>query len=155
MNTWYDTPERIQLLDTVARSWLGTPFRENSAIKGPGGGVSCHYLTAFIPFETGAFPRFDVPRGSIRQFLNSAPQAMLDFIDGQLGERVGKIEPRLDAIWPGDILVLAENGRTKHAATAMPQGRFIHVLFHDGVLLSELADPTYKIEAIRRIKNHG
>jgi hypothetical protein len=48
--TYYDTPEKIAALLAAAAAWLGTPFRENSAVPGPRGGVYHHALPHARPF---------------------------------------------------------------------------------------------------------
>lgn len=152
---WYNTPERIAALDTVADSWIGTPFRENSAVPGLRGGVSCHFLAPNLHFATGAISRFDVPRGSLRKLLNSAADTIVAFIDENLTPPFGLV-PHGEPFIPGDIIVMVrETGHQKHIGTVLSEGWFLHVLFAGGVQRARLDDPTYRIAAARRIYDHG
>lgn len=147
--TWFNTIERLDALESAAQRWKGTPFRENSAVCGRGGGVSCHFLSAQLYFESGCLERFDVPLGRVRQFLHGAGDAMIEFIDAHLPERfaVADREPLL----PGDLFVLREGRTAKHIGTCLENGYFVHVLRPMGVLLSRVDDSSYQpIAAIRR-----
>jgi hypothetical protein len=147
--TWFDTFEKLDALDAAARRWLGTPWRENSAVCGRGGGVSCHNLAAEIYFETRCLTRFDVPRGRVREFLSGAGDAMIAYLDTHLPGRFAKAdgEPPL----PGDLIVLREGRMAKHVGVVLERGDFVHVLRPFGCLISRLDDTTYQpIAALRR-----
>jgi hypothetical protein len=49
-------PEQIPLARSECESWRGTPFRKNSAIKGPNGGIDCKCFLASVFFSVGAIP---------------------------------------------------------------------------------------------------
>ena len=148
--TWYNTPLRVSFLGDAARRWLGTPFRENSAVRGPGGGVACHNLAAALYFETGCMACFDVPRGRVRDFLKTgAGDAIVDYLDAHLTGRFSPVvdEPPI----PGDLIVMREGRVAKHVGVVLAGGDFVHVLRFRGVMLSRLDDSTYQpIVAIRR-----
>lgn len=149
--TWYNTPTRISFLGDAARRWLRTPFRENSAVRGTGGGVACHNLAASLYFETGCMACFDVPRGRVRDFLKTgAGEAIVDYLDAHLTGRFAAVkdEPPL----PGDLIVMREGRTAKHVGVVLAGGYFVHVLRPlGGVLLSRLDDSTYQpLVAIRR-----
>jgi cell wall-associated NlpC family hydrolase len=153
--TWFNSEERCAKLFVAARSWRGTPWRENSAFPGPGGGVSCHNLAAEIYFDTGCLDRFGVPRGSVRTLRSSPAKAMLDYLDAQLGERFAKIEPGAEDLQPGDLIVMREGEHVRHVGIVVPSDfgpQFVHVLPRLGVTFSETRDATYsnRVEAIRR-----
>lgn len=148
--TWYNSPARIASLDTAAHRWLGTPFRENSAACGKGGGVSCHNLAAALYFETGCMACFDVPRGSVRDFLKPGSRnAIIDYIDAHLLGRFA-IADGEDPL-PGDLIVMRMGRTALHMGVVLPGGAFIHVLVFRGAMISRLDDSTYQpLAAIRR-----
>ena len=147
--SFYNSQERVAALELEARSWVGTPFVENSAAKG--NGVSCHFLAAAIYKETGALAQeFNPPRGTARGLKRGPALAMIDFVDASLGDRFSVVE---SGIQPGDMIVIAEDGRAKHVGLVLTGRRFVHVLRHVGVRISSLADSTYsEVVAIRRPK---
>lgn len=145
--TWYNTPERIDALDTEALRWFGTPFMENSAVIGTG--VSCHFLDAELYFATGKLARFDVPRGSVRKLINGVPDAFLSYLDKELAGQFVDVDPTSD-ILPGDLVVMAEGRFVKHVGVVLSGGRFVHVLRRKGVFISLIADSTYTAVAVRR-----
>ena len=176
--TWYDTPQKIAALEASARAWLGTPFRANSAVRGAGGGVSCHNLAAELYFETGYLPRFAVPSGNVRNLALGLGPALMDRFPRGVRERFQLIAgseereagsensgppisgssllaPRsflLSSAAPGDLLVLREGRIVKHLGVMLSGGLFVHVLARSGVQLSALSDSTYcsNLEEIRR-----
>jgi len=167
MQPYFNTPEKLASLTASASRWLGTPFRENSCVRGPRGGVSCHNLVAALYVETGALPPFTVPRGSARRLLHNPADTICAYIDTVLGAHfmpVGTLTPAPSPIGrgvaggrgegvslaqPGDMLVLREGNVGKHVAIVIPGAephhtpRIVHVLLHGGVFFSELADATY------------
>jgi len=149
--TWYSTPTRISFLGDAARRWVGTPFRENSCVKGAGGGVSCHNLAAALYFETGCMACFDVPRGRVRDFLKTgAGNAIVDYLDEHMSGRFVAIKEAPPV--PGDLIVMAEGPR-QHMGIVLDGGDFVHVLRFRGVMISRLDDSTYQpLVAIRRPK---
>ena len=150
--TWYSSPARIAALEAAVTRWLGTPFRENSAVIGAGGGVSCHNLVAELYFESGFIPRFVVPRGRARSMLHAARDGLLSQIDAILGAHLAPIDPAAEAPATGDLVVLRVGRVMLHLGTVVPMRQFAHVLRHEGVALSPLADTSYQIAAIRRPK---
>jgi cell wall-associated NlpC family hydrolase len=149
--SYFNSQERIAALEIEGRSWVGTPFVENSAAKGRDGGVSCHFLAAAIYRETGALPKdFVAPRGTARGLKRGPALAMIDFVDASLGDRFDPVESGPQA---GDMIVIAEDERAKHVGVVLTGRRFVHVLRHVGVRISTMDDSTYSdVVAIRRPK---
>lgn len=141
----YDTPEKITALDNEARSWVGTPFWPNSAVKGERGGVSCHNLVAAILFATG-LPSFPVPRGSAewaRANTESIIETGLDALP-QFAHVNAPGEPvDMAAILPGDILGFRIGRCLHHVGIALPGGHFVHALRHAGAHISRLDDGAF------------
>jgi cell wall-associated NlpC family hydrolase len=150
--TWYNTPARIAALVSSALPWEGTPFRENSAALGPGGGVSCHNLVAELYFESGFLPRFAVPTGRARAMVHGAPDGLLHRLDSILGGKLATLDPATEKPLPGDLLIMRMGKTLLHLGTVLPRNQFVHVMRGHGVMLSPLADSTYKIAALRRPK---
>jgi hypothetical protein len=151
--TWYNSPERVAKLDEVARSWLGTPFRENSSAKGARGAVSCHQLVAAVYKESGFLSAdFTPPVGYVHQLKTSAPQAIIDWIDANLSERFSAVEPA-GGFLPGDLIALRDdNDVLKHLGIVVSGRSFVHVLRMTGARISHLHDATFapRIARIRR-----
>lgn len=156
---FFNTPEKLTALIAACDRWRDTPFRENSAVPGPRGGVCCHMLAAHIYFATGALAPFEVPCGSARRLMHNPADTMLAYIDHELAGRFSNplIEPS-PVIAPGDFIVYREGATAKHIGIAAPGEqphhglRIFHVLRHSGANYSQYDDPTYahNVVAIRR-----
>jgi hypothetical protein len=147
--TWYNSPARLAALQTAAANWLGTPFRENSACPGPGGGVSCHNLVAAVYFDSGCWPRFEVPRGRARALTNRNAAEFLAAFDAATAERLAIVPPAEPAL-PGDTLFLADPRGLRHLGVAITDRDYLHVSFLGGVMLSPLAETGHTLTALRR-----
>jgi cell wall-associated NlpC family hydrolase len=145
---YYDTPAKIAALVAAAEPWRGTPFRENSAVRGPRGGVCCHMLVSHLYIETGALEPFDIPRGSARRLLHNPADTMLAYIDTTLAGRFA-IPLSHEPARSGDMIVYREGATAKHVAIVLPPAqaghgyRIVHVLRHSGTAFSQFDDPTY------------
>jgi hypothetical protein len=154
---YYNDSEKITALVAAAERWRGTPFRENSAVRGPRGGVCCHMLAAHLYIETGALDAFDIPRGSTRRLLNNPADTMLAYIDSALAGRMA-VPAVGEPVIPGDMIVYRQGTTAKHIAVLLPGAepghgpRIIHVLWHCGAAFSQFDDPTYanNIVTVRR-----
>jgi hypothetical protein len=142
MLTWYSTPARRAALITAAEGWVGTPFRANSAVRGPRGGVSCHNLVAELYFESGYMPRFEVPRGHPRALLHQEKNNMLVQLDAVAGDRLRPVE----------IASLSELVRSVmlHLIVVLDDARFVHVDRGLGVEFGYRATIADRIAAVRR-----
>ena len=150
MAPYFNTPEKLTALLAASLRWLGTPFRENSRVPGPRGGVSCHMLVASLYIETGALPPFDVPRGSAKRLMHNPADTICGYIDTVLAWRFSTIKTTaISDVKPGDMLVLREGNIGKHVAIALPGEkpehglRIVHALLFSGVMISQLADASY------------
>lgn len=160
-SSWYNTPERIASLDAAAQSWLGTPFMANSAVPGPGGGVSCHHLFAELHFATGCLPRFPVPSGDPAALQHADPNRLLSTIDAFLlphGWHPAPVSPSSTSSdsspLPAGALAILRYGRTlHHLITILSGARAIHVTRLGGVLIEPLAaltaNPRVSLAALR------
>jgi cell wall-associated NlpC family hydrolase len=147
--TWYYLPERIAALQSSASRWIGTPFRENSAVPGKGGGVSCHNLVASLYFDSGCWERFEVPRGRTRAITNRNASEFLAAFDAATSSRLDIIQ--LDEpVLPGDSLVISDSRGIRHLGVALSAHAMLHVTTVSGVIISPLAETQKTLMAIRR-----
>jgi hypothetical protein len=153
LDTWFCTPRRIANLVTAAESWTGTPFYQNSCVKGEG--VSCHNYFAKLYFEVRFLEPFLVPKGSIRAMMTGG-NPIGEWLDDHLANRLPDLlehyqyeELQLHA---GDLLGMRNKDGIWHYGIVLPDSRFTHVLRHCGVIISTLEDTTYnsRIAEIRR-----
>lgn len=136
-NSWFRNQERIDALTTESRSWLGTPFRANAAIKGAG--VCCHLFVAEVLMEVGAIPRQPFPKANPNHSIaqkNSLIEAFMDSFDNVV--RV-EGEPL-----PGDILGFRIGGCTHHISLVLPAQKMIHAVRRYGVIESCRDDPMWQ-----------
>lgn len=68
-----------------ALSWVGTPFKNCSDIKGPKGGVDCAMLMVRANVDTGRVPPFDPRPYAPAHMLHSREQKFLGWIRDTLG----------------------------------------------------------------------
>lgn len=144
--SWYNTPARIGSLDTAAQAWLGTPFMANSAIPGPGGGVSCHNLLGELHFATGRLARFAIPRRDPALLQHATPDLLLREVDTLLLPRGftaldlhSTLDPRLSSVPVGALLVIRFGRTLHHLVTMLSAGRIVHVTRLGGVAIEPLA----------------
>jgi hypothetical protein len=107
-------PKRVQVLEAECRSWDGTPFRQNSRIKGPKGGVDCGNYVASVLYDSGAIDqRVSTPPYDMDYALYSEESVLLQWFKRpetrQMVRQVDEDEPHLD----GD-LVFPKVGRSEH-----------------------------------------
>ena len=137
---------RIEKLNEVARSWVGTPFMPNAAVKGAG--VSCQKLVGAIYIEAGVLPvGFEIPDGEMswgRAHTVSAIEAVV--------QRSGRFVA-VEAWQPGDLIGFKFGGCVHHLGVVLnAAGDFVHVLRNQGVDICNLNDAGYfsRIEKIWR-----
>lgn len=148
---YYHTPARQAALCVAARAWLGTPFRENCAVRGPAGGVDCVHFLAAVHAETGACPAIELPVHPvevIRQWHVHHPESkILDWLGRQ--DVRGRVR-RLDAgepFLPGDMPVLRVE-QAEHHLTLWLAPELVHVAIPAGVVSHSTRDP----ELLQRIR---
>ncbi len=65
-------------IDTIARSWIGTPFHDHARVKGAG--VDCAQLLLAVYHEAGLIPAIDVGPYSAQFFLHQAEERYLGWV---------------------------------------------------------------------------
>lgn len=141
---FYNTDTRRSLLLEEARSWLGTPFRENCAIKGRDGGVDCAHYQAACHAAAGACQPLDLPVLPVEQVRawhqHNASSLIMNWLaqDGVRG-RVRRIEPE-ETPMIGD-LVLLKLDLTEHHLGLWCGPELFHVAIPAGVVTHSTRDP--------------
>lgn len=160
--SWYNTPERIEALQAAALSWKGTPWGQNSCVKGPNGAVSCHYQPPAIMRETGLVLPFEIPSGPPNWSMHNKGSLIADFLDSRsefasIALHDGDLSPPLSGPWvlaslllPGDLIGLKVGNDVHHLGLMLPGMKFIHVWKDTGSIISELSDSTYTKKRLKR-----
>lgn len=129
-------------LESIAETWLGTPWCANSAVKGGRGGVSCHHLPRAILVEAGWLPAtFPVIAGDPNSTRRDV-SVIATWLDGR-AEFVHLEAPAIAALQPGDVVGLRIRRVVDHLGLCLGGGRFIHVLAHKATLIDRITDPTW------------
>jgi hypothetical protein len=107
-------PDRVARLRAVCESWLYTPFRQRSHVKGPGGGVDCAYFVSSSFLEAGAVDeQIAVPHYDLDYAEHNVHSLLRDWFEQpKVRERIRRVdeeEPHLD----GDM-VFPEIGQCVH-----------------------------------------
>ena len=142
---FFNTPERIALLEERAKAWIGTPWRQNSMAVGVG--VSCHNLPRALYAEAG-FADFPDVGGSPAQA--TALNTMKAFLDGR---------PELQSIpWneqlqAGDLLGLfipmnnvgarIRKRTVNHLGVVLENQRFVHTLLKRNTMIDFFETPPW------------
>lgn len=91
-----ESEERQRVVE-VAKTWIGTPYHHNAALKGVG--VDCAFFLAAVFEEAELMPKVDIP--------HSSPQFMLhrneELYKKEVAERAAEIPE--EEIQPGDIVL--------------------------------------------------
>jgi cell wall-associated NlpC family hydrolase len=137
---WFND-ERSAALEGVARSWVGTPFMPNAAIKGAG--VSCQKLAAAIYAEVG-FVAVDcsVPDGPMDWggAHKAGESLIVKYLEGLVAE--GKLGV-VGNVSAGDLLGFQIGGCVQHLGVALRDDRFVHCWRGSGVIISRRSDATF------------
>lgn len=146
MSPFFNTDTRRAQLVHEARLWLGTPFRENCAVRGAQGGVDCiNYLHAvFVAVgvcepQTWTPPPVEVVRHWHEHHTTSRILAWLG--RPELRGRVRKIEADAAAMI-GDLVALKVQ-RTEHHLGLDVGPEVLHVAIPAGVVSHSKHDPQF------------
>jgi len=116
------TYEDVQIVvPQIARTWLGTPYHQNTCMKGKG--VDCaRFLTAIFQ-EAGLIPLSYQPPPEHRDWIHGkdvdTKQFMRDLL--RFGHRV-KFDERV----PGDVISFTYNGVESHVGVLVENDHIIH-----------------------------
>lgn len=146
MTPFYFTPERQRALVGEARSWLGTPFSENCAIKGQQGGVDCAHYLAACHTAAGACGAIVLPKLPVEvvrhHHEHHAESLILEWLGlPEVRGRVRRVEKDEGAMI-GDI-VLAKVKLTEHHVGLWCGPDVLHVAIPAGVVSHSTRDPEF------------
>lgn len=110
-----------------ALSWVGTPFRDLAASKGPTGGVDCAMLLVRAYVDAGVIEQFDPRPYHPRFFLAHDEERYLGWL-----ERYGAEIDEASAL-PGDVLVYKMGRCFAHGAIVIDDQRIVHAFFKEKV----------------------
>jgi len=137
VTSYFSTPERIEGLQTEARSWIGTPFFPNGSAKGLG--VSCQKLAALVYRGAGLYVP-DVPDGPMTSYAVEEQTIVAQFVDGL--PMFARVDPH--SLQVGDLIHFIILRGVPHLGIVVSEGQFLHTMIHSKVCIRPLADPTWQ-----------
>lgn len=141
---FYSTPERCAAFIAEARSWLGTPFSENAAVKGKLGGVDCVHYAAEVNWTCGAIARVDIPIMPIEwvrswHHHHAESRLLAFFSQDVIRSRLRRVSPD-DKPMVGDVAVM-RYGKTEHHVGLWCGHEILHVTTQAGVISASTHNP--------------
>lgn len=123
-------------LQAEAAKWLGTPFRENTAVRGAG--VDCVHLCAALYIACGVIDRFAPPKYALDGGKHAARSLVLEWLEGS--GRFYRCDYMETLPMSGDLLCFAfRRGVAWHVGTLVYENQtFIHASAGVGVVMQEL-----------------
>lgn len=114
-----DLAARRAAIVAEARSWIGTPYHSDAAIKGVG--VDCARFVAEVYVAAGIVPRFAVPDYPPDWFLHSDDERLKRFV-----ESLGVSTPVAESdVGPGDLALYRIGRSYAHCAIVVDWPREI------------------------------
>lgn len=131
MNT-LTTGERIA---NAAIEWLGTPYANNSMVKGTG--VDCSYLLVAALVDSGLMKadRLQIENHSNEWHLHHSEEKYLKYVQ-QVADEVKEGSP----LEIGDFFLYQYGRCISHGAIYIGKGLVIHAFVDYGVIISKLDD---------------
>lgn len=99
-----------------ARTWLGTPWHHDAAIKGAG--VDCAQFLRRVYIDAGAVPAFEVEHYPMQWYLHQGQPLFLEW--------VAKFGHKVDVALPGDVLMFNFGRHAAHGAIVLDEHYMIH-----------------------------
>ncbi|HEX3429553.1 MAG TPA: NlpC/P60 family protein [Rhizomicrobium sp.] len=123
-----ETEERARVC-AIAKTWIGTPFRDQGNVKGPNGAVDCAMMLVAVFQEAGLLdPAYD-PRPYPPQFhLHRGEERFLKAIDGIIAARARGAEVSRAAI-AGDVIVYRVARCFSHGGLVIENEHLIHAYY--------------------------
>ena len=135
---YFSSPESAARLAAEASSWLGTPFRAHSAVRGAG--VDCVLLCGELMRSLGAIDAYRFPPYALDHAKHKTASLLLAWLDAS--PRFARL-PENDPALAGDIALFQIGRCVHHAGVLLDPRRFIHALEGPGVIISQLDDATW------------
>jgi len=115
-----------------ALTWVGTPYRQCGAVKGPKGAVDCSMLLVMAWIEAGVFKPFDPRPYSPVWFLHRSEERYLGWLD--------KIGQRTNAPVPGDVITYQFGRCVSHSAILVDDKTIVHAFANERRCITSLRD---------------
>jgi cell wall-associated NlpC family hydrolase len=132
MHPFINSPEEAAALVAEAKSWVGTPYAADGAVKGTG--VSCSMLPYAILADCGLVLPPPPRRGTMLK-IETLP-AMLGFMLAHTGNHFEAVDG-LGAIRAGDVALF--DAGMGHMTLAIDTANMIHSWQHRGAHISTIA----------------
>ena len=114
------TPSERQAVITEALTWVGTPYRGHSCIKGKRGGVDCGQLLYGVYHGLGLIPEIDLPTDySLQVGQHQASTEYVSLVD----RFFSPIEEA--AVLPGDLVLYRIGHAYAHAGIIIEWPSFV------------------------------
>lgn len=151
MTAYFNSPDKILVLEKEAIQWVGTPFAAHQSVKR--GGVDCVRLVAALYIATGFLREFNPPRYAMGEGNHRHNSKLLEWFDGRTDFERHELAEGMPM--PGDTLCFNMSLSGHHAGIMLQDGWFLHALPSRFVLRSDLRESLYrrKIIAIFRPLN--
>lgn len=139
--------ERNQRLVEASEGWVGTPFVENSGVRGAG--VCCHKLAANVYFDAGWLPRFELPTAPAGWARAQDRSLMEEWLDSEGLQYFTPMALEVEKL-PGDLLGFRIGRCVHHLAVMLPGGRVATALEGVGAVILD-APPKPLAKRLARI----
>ncbi len=119
------TDAQLDALEAAATSWAGTPFCENSKVKGAG--VSCHYAVWLVYVEALWMPLgINIPTAPPQHCRTRGESLIARWLET---DGVSYFRPvKIEEIEPGDLLGFKVGHCLHHIAIQLRGGRIFHAV---------------------------
>jgi cell wall-associated NlpC family hydrolase len=136
-------------LEAAAQHWNGTPWRDNSAVRGEG--ANCVGAVAGVLRDAGlALP--DIPNGPSNWAKHQSHSLMEAWLDSH-PEIFQPVE--IDDLRPGDVLGFSVGRCIHHLGVLLPGGRWIQCNSTMGTAILSTAEPVFKRRLTRAWRPNG
>lgn len=127
-----------QRISEAAKKWLGTPYMNNTMIRGVG--VDCSYLLVAALVDSGVMraDRLEIEKYSNEWHLHHSEEKYLKYVQ-QVADEVDMTSP----IKEGDFLLYQYGRCISHGAIYVGDGLVIHAFVDYGVIYSKLDDTLF------------
>jgi cell wall-associated NlpC family hydrolase len=148
MNPFFDSTEKVALLELEANQWIGTPFVKGAMVRGAG--ADCVHLIAGIYRMCGFLKDFTPGRYALDEGQHLVNSKVLAWFAARKDfERIPT--DRVDLL-AGDTLCFHLGRVEHHVGLMLTNGNFIHALPSRMAMISNLRESFYgaRITAVFR-----
>lgn len=140
---YYLTEDHCDALLQEAFSWVGTPFAENCAVKGPQGGVSCVHFLGACHVAAGAIAAVEIPALPVEQVRHwhehHRESLVLQWLEQAAPSgRIRRVDDN-DVPMVGDLAVMKIK-ETEHHVGLWCGAQILHVAIPAGVIVHRVGD---------------